>query len=90
MNETTRKRLEEGDTVISLAFLPDDVIGVCGQILVNATPEKVWAALTDYDSLSENLPKVCSSRVIERNGNEIILEQTGKTGIFIFEKTVHF
>ncbi len=90
MNETVLRRLLEGEAVISLAFLPDDVIGVSGQIFINATPENVWRALTDYDNLSKNLPKVVSSRVVERHGNEIILDQTGKTGIFIFERIVHF
>ncbi|TLU83107.1 MAG: cyclase [Chlorobium sp.] len=90
MDKETIKRLQQGDTPITLSFLPDDVIGVSGMILINASSEKVWEAITDYDNLSRNLPKVLSSRLISRNGNEIVLEQTGKTGIFIFEKTVHF
>jgi len=90
MNETAIKQLLEGEILIDLEFLPDDVVGVSGNIYINATHDKVWATLTDYDNLSKNLPKVISSRVVARNGKEIILSQTGKTGIFIFEKTLHF
>ncbi len=85
MDKETIKRLQQGDTPITLSFLPDDVIGVSGMILINASSEKVWEAITDYDNLSRNLPKVLSSRLISRNGNEIVLEQTGKP-VFSFLK----
>ncbi len=79
-----------GEALIHLSFMPDDVIAVSGSILCNAEAAKVWHSLTDYDHLSDYLPKVVASRVTKRTEDEIILEQTGKTGIFIFEKTVHF
>jgi carbon monoxide dehydrogenase subunit G len=74
----------------ALPTLPDDVVSVSSKIYIDAPPAKVWKTLTDYDNLSSYLPKVMVSRVVERHGNEIILDQTGKTGIFIFEKIVHF
>ncbi|MCF8383747.1 MAG: SRPBCC family protein [Chlorobium sp.] len=83
-------RLVHGDTPIDLAFLADDIIGVRASIYIEAAPEAVWAALTDYDNLHRTLPKVIASRLVERKGSEVILDQTGKTGIFIFEKTVNF
>ncbi|MEI6846786.1 MAG: SRPBCC family protein [Chlorobiaceae bacterium] len=83
-------RLEKGEVLVDLAFLPDDVVGVAAKILVDAAPDEVWKALTDYNNLSKTLPKVLSSRLVERKDNEVILDQTGKTGIFIFEKTVSF
>ena len=90
MNEKEIEQLKKGDVLISLTYLPDDVVSVCSRIHINATPAKVWKTLTDYDNLSSYLPKVMASSVIERNGNEVTLDQTGKTGIFIFEKVVHF
>ncbi len=90
MNETTINRLRQGEVLINLTYLSDDVVGVSSTILIDALPAKVWVALTDYDNLSRYLPKVLSSNLAERNGSEIILDQTGKTGIFIFEKHVHF
>lgn len=84
------KRLSEGDIPVTVSALPDDVICVTGMVLIHSGPEKVWTALTDYDNLHRNLPKVIASRLVSHSGDEILLEQTGKTGIFIFEKTVHF
>jgi carbon monoxide dehydrogenase subunit G len=83
-------RLRHGEILIDLSFLPDDIIGVNGKIFIAAPPEEVWKALTDYDNLSRTLPKVLASTLVERKGNEILLDQTGKTGIFFFEKTVSF
>ncbi|MEI8033404.1 MAG: SRPBCC family protein [Chlorobiaceae bacterium] len=90
LNPGEQTRLMHGETLIHLSFMPDDVIAVNGSILCNAEPRDVWQSLTDYDHLSDYLPKVVASRVTKRTDEEIILEQTGKTGIFIFEKTVHF
>ncbi|WP_040433376.1 SRPBCC family protein [Chlorobium ferrooxidans] len=83
-------RLKCGETLVNLAFLPDDVVKVSGKILIDAPIEYVWKALTDYDNLNRTLPKVVASTVVERKGNEVVLDQTGRTGIFFFEKTVNF
>lgn len=85
-----KTKLMRGEIVIDLAFLPDDVIGVCGKIFIAAPPEAIWKTLTDYNNLSKTLPKVLSSNLVKQNGNTIILEQTGRTGVFFFEKTVSF
>jgi len=90
IDETAIQRLQRGETLISLTHLPDDVVGVSSSIFINATPAMVWESLTNYNNLSRYLPKVLSSNLIERKSNEVILDQTGKTGIFIFEKIVHF
>jgi hypothetical protein len=90
MDEQTLKRLSEGEIQVSASSLPGDVTGVTGMVLVDSGPEELWKVLTDYDNLHRNLPKVLVSRLVSRNGNEVVIEQTGKTGIFIFEKTVHF
>ncbi len=83
-------RLISGEILIDLSYHDDDIIGVNGGIFIDAAPEEVWKTLTDYDNLSKTLPKVVASRLIEKKNGEIILEQTGKTGILIFEKTVNF
>ncbi|WP_076791421.1 SRPBCC family protein [Chlorobium sp. KB01] len=83
-------RLKEGEPIVELAFLPHDIVKVDGKILIAAPAEHVWKALTDYDNLHNTLPKVIASRVVERKENEVTLDQTGKTGIFFFEKTVYF
>ncbi len=90
MDEKEIQKLQKGEVFINLTYLPDDVVSVSSRIHINAHPEAVWKTLTDYDNLSSYLPKVMASDVVERHGNEIILDQTGKTGIFIFEKVVNF
>ncbi|ACD89597.1 MAG: cyclase [Chlorobium limicola] len=90
ISHSEEHRLVKGDILIDLAFLQDDIIGVASRIFVAASSEAIWTALTDYDNLHRTLPKVVASRLVERKGNEIILDQTGRTGIFIFEKTVNF
>ena len=90
MDEKEIQQLQKGEVFINLTYLPDDVVSVSSRIHINAPPEAVWKTLTDYDNLSSYLPKVMTSHVVERNGNEITLDQTGKTGIFIFEKVVNF
>ncbi|NTU44471.1 MAG: cyclase [Chlorobiaceae bacterium] len=83
-------RLKSGETLVDLAFLANDIVKVNGKILIDAPIECVWKALTDYDHLNKTLPKVVASSIVERKGNEVMLDQTGKTGIFFFEKTVNF
>jgi hypothetical protein len=90
ISPSQERRLVQGDILIDLAFLADDIIGVRGSVFIDAPPEAVWRALTDYDNLHRTLPKVMASRLVERKDSEVILDQTGKTGIFIFEKTVNF
>ncbi|NTV98968.1 MAG: cyclase, partial [Chlorobiaceae bacterium] len=58
MDEQTIKRLKEGEVPVTVSSLPNDVTGVTGMVLVNSGPEELWTALTDYDNLHRNLPKV--------------------------------
>ena len=83
-------RMLDGEILIDLTYQPDDIIGVTGKIFIDARPEEVWNTLTNYDNLSKTLPKVLESHLIENETGHIILEQTGRTGILIFEKTVRF
>lgn len=83
-------RLMQGEVLIDLEWLPDGVIGANGNVFIEAEPAIVWQMLTDYDHLSETMPKVVASKLVEQNHHVKIIDQTGKSGIFIFEKTVHF
>lgn len=57
--------------------------------VLSAAPARVWAVLTDYHRLPEFVPNLLSCRVVSRNGNEVVIEQTGSTGLLFFRKTVH-
>ncbi|UZJ37014.1 SRPBCC family protein [Prosthecochloris sp. SCSIO W1103] len=89
MPENDRQKLLKGEAIIKTLFLDDGIIDTSGSIFVAAPPETVWSVLTDYDHLSESIPKVVESKVIEEKSDEKILEQTGKSGILFFEKSVH-
>lgn len=83
-------RLLQGEILIDLDWLPDGVIGANGSVFIEADPSVVWGMLTDYNHLHETMPKVVASTLVEENNQTKIIEQSGKSGIFIFEKTVHF
>jgi hypothetical protein len=85
-----RARIMQGEILIDLDWLPDGVIGANGSVFIEAEPPVVWRMLTDYDHLYETMPKVVSSRLLESKNQTKIIAQSGKSGIFIFEKTVNF
>lgn len=92
MQLTTDKkaRLLHGELLVEIDWLTGDVIGAGGSVFVKAPPEVVWGMLTDYGNLHNTMPKVTSSALVETDGATRIIEQTGRSGIFIFERTVHF
>lgn len=51
--------------------------------------QKAWDVLTDYDRLHAFVPHLLSSKLIERNGAEALIEQKGRVGFFIMTRTVH-
>jgi ribosome-associated toxin RatA of RatAB toxin-antitoxin module len=83
-------RIMQGEIIIDLDWLPESVIGASGSVFIEADPSIVWQMLTDYNHLNETMPKVVSSRLLEDNSQHKIIAQSGKSGIFIFEKTVNF
>jgi carbon monoxide dehydrogenase subunit G len=44
---------------------------------VKASPQQAWDVLTDYDHMANFFPNLRTSRVVERTGNRIRIEQTG-------------
>ena len=51
--------------------------------------KKTWQVLTDYDRLHEFVPNLLSSKLLERNGAEVMIEQKGRVGFFIMTRTIH-
>jgi ribosome-associated toxin RatA of RatAB toxin-antitoxin module len=54
-----------------------------------ATPERVWQVLTDYERQPNFVPNLLRARILSRNGPEVLLEQDGRSGFFIFQRAVH-
>lgn len=44
----------------------------------------IWQTLTDYDHLSEFIPGIKTSHVIERRGSAAIVRQTGQASVMFF------
>jgi hypothetical protein len=45
--------------------------------LLDADPATAWRVLTDYERYAEFIPDIRASRVVKRDGTEVIVEQTG-------------
>ena len=87
--EVSRQKLLRGETLVNVSYLENDVIDASGAVFIAAKPETIWNILVDYNHLSEKIPKVVESRLIEDKGSEKIISQTGKSGIFFIERSVH-
>jgi carbon monoxide dehydrogenase subunit G len=48
----------------------------------------VWAVISDYDNLAEFIPHMRSSRVLRRDGDQVLIEQTGEFGFLFFRQPV--
>jgi ribosome-associated toxin RatA of RatAB toxin-antitoxin module len=59
------------------------VFDVTASGAVMATPAAVWKILTNYERMPEFVPDLQTTRVVSRNGNEVIVEQLG-TARFLF------
>ncbi|HEX7649461.1 MAG TPA: SRPBCC family protein, partial [Noviherbaspirillum sp.] len=51
---------------------------------VSATPQDAWKVLTDYERLPQFVPELVESKVVKRNGNEVLLEQESRAGFLFF------
>lgn len=86
---TERVKLLNGEVLVVISDLEDGVTGVEGQIYISAPPQKVWEVLTDYNNHKKFVPNIIDSGLISDNGVEKVMFEKGKSGIFIFQKTVN-
>jgi ribosome-associated toxin RatA of RatAB toxin-antitoxin module len=56
---------------------------------VAAPLPKVWRILTGYDRMAEFVPEMESSKVLSRNGGEVIIEQFGVARFLFMSRTIH-
>jgi hypothetical protein len=85
-----KKRLLQGELLMEIEWPGNDIIRARGSIFVRASPEVVWRMLTDYGNLHHTMPKVVRSELVEERGNVKVIDQTGRSGILIFERSVQF
>lgn len=56
---------------------------------VSATPRQAWKILTDYERLPQFVPELVHSKVVQRDGNEVLLEQESRAGFLFFSYRLH-
>ena len=56
---------------------PQGVRRLAVQLRTDQTVDDLWEVLTDYEGLSEFIPNLSSSKLIERSGNRVTLSQIG-------------
>jgi len=66
------------------AHAEGQAVSVHARALVKAPHALIWSTLTDYDHLSEFIPGMASSKVLERRGPTAIVEQHGSAGFLFF------
>jgi ribosome-associated toxin RatA of RatAB toxin-antitoxin module len=59
-----------------------------GSVEVEATPALTFEVLTDYDRMAAFLPGMLASRVISRDANTAVVEQTADEGMLFFSQRV--
>jgi ribosome-associated toxin RatA of RatAB toxin-antitoxin module len=62
-----------------------DVVDIKVQAVVAASPQIIWATLTDYERLPEFVPGLKSSKVIERKGAITTVKQSGVAQFLFFK-----
>ena len=76
------------DISVQTSDLDDGVTGVVGKVYINASPQSVWSAITDYNNQKHFVPKLIDSGLISDNGSEQVMFEKGRTGVMFFKKTV--
>lgn len=65
-----------------------ELITITASADMQVDPRTVWAVISDYDNLAEFIPHMRSSRVIRRDGDQVLVEQTGEFGFLFFRQPV--
>ena len=63
-------------------------VAINAQAAIKAPYAVIWQTLTDYDHLSEFIPGMTASHVIERRGSIAIVEQSGKARFLLFSHPI--
>src|SRR5215469_11003674 len=66
------------------AQLRGHVLAVSAHATIRAPLPVIWHTLTDYDHLAEFIPGMKASRVLQRRGGTVTVEQTGEAKFLIF------
>ena len=56
---------------------------------IDADMVDAWKVLTDYDRLAEFIPGMQESRVVSRDGSNVVVDQRGEAGLLFFTFPMH-
>ena len=73
-----------GADISVVATAQDAGVQITAHAVVRAPIELIWQTLTDYDHLAEFVPGITSSRVVSRQGPELVVEQKGSAHLWFF------
>jgi ribosome-associated toxin RatA of RatAB toxin-antitoxin module len=73
-----------GEVIAVQAKRQGSAVQITTQAIIRAPQELIWQTLTDYDRLAEFVPDISTSRVIERQGSTVTVEQAGKAHLWFF------
>ena len=66
----------------------DDALEVVCRATIDAPLDIVWQTLTDYENLAEFIPGMRRSRVVERRGAVVVVEQSGEARFLFFSHAI--
>ena len=66
----------------------DEAVLVKASAIMQVRPTTAWNVISDYEHLAEFVPGMHSSRVLQRNGNQVLLEQKGSLGFLFFRQAI--
>ena len=65
-----------------------ETVTVAAAAEMQVAPLTAWSVISDYGHLAEFIPGMQSSRVLERDGNALLIEQTGSFSFLFFQQRV--
>ena len=64
------------------------VVTVRASAEMRVDPSMVWGVISDYDHLAEFIPDMNGSHVVQRDGDKLLIEQTGEFGFLFFRQPI--
>jgi ribosome-associated toxin RatA of RatAB toxin-antitoxin module len=77
------------ETVAVTAMPRDHGVVIHATATLQASYDVIWRTLTDYDRFSEFIPGMSHSRILERHGATLVVEQVGAAGVSIFRYPIN-
>ena len=64
----------------------DGFITVTASAELQVDPRTVWAVISDYDHLADFIPFMRSSKVVQRDGNKLLVDLAGELAFLFFRQ----